>query len=288
MEDTLYENDKILIDKTAYGIRLPITVLSIPFTFDNIGGFKSYSSLLQLPYIRLFASQVQQNDIVLFNNPTETDKPLDKRELLLCRCVALPDDMIEMKQGSFFVNSKLYEPSPNSINEYWTQYKQVDELKSIAEDSDISIKDTRQAGDTVFLGLDKYNSFLLNEYLPDSLSLSLKADTTVNYQFSIPSKGKTIELNEQNIAIYGQVILQESINKDIRIERGKLVIEGVEQKSYTFQDDYYWLASDNNINSTDSYTLGFIPFSSVIGKVRSIWYNPGKELRTDRCFKQVK
>lgn len=197
METALVNGDRILIDKTAYGIRMPMTILSVPFTFDK------YSDMIELPYKRIFESNVKRNDIVLFNNPSDTLRPLDKRELLLSRCIALPGD-----------------------------------------------------------------SVLVEKSLPDSV----QADTTSNYKLLIPAKGKTIKLSAEAIAIYKQVILLEKGSK-AKITGNKLYILGEEQKYYTFTDNYYWLLSDNTLKSSDSRSLGFIPFRNIIGKARYIWYS---------------
>ncbi len=115
MESTLSENDKVLIDKTAYGIRLPVTVLDIPFTFDNIFGFKSYSSALQFPYKRLFGDEAGRNDVILLNHPLETQKPLDKRSLILSRIVGLPGDSIEIRGEDININGQGYLASPPQL-----------------------------------------------------------------------------------------------------------------------------------------------------------------------------
>ena len=204
METALVNGEKILIDKTAYGIRMPITILTVPFTFDK------YSDIIELPYKRIFESSVKRNDIVLFNNPSDSLKPLDKGELLLSRCVALPGDSVQVEKT-----------------------------------------------------------------LPDSVQATAIANTTSNYKFMVPAKGKTIKLNTEAITIYKQIILLEKGSK-AKVVDNKLYILGEEQKYYTFTDNYYWLLSDNTLKSSDSRSLGFIPFKNIIGKARFIWYSSAK------------
>jgi signal peptidase I len=71
MERTLLINDFLFVSKFSYGPRIPNTPLSIPFIHNYIPGTnrKSYSELIQLPYIRWFASPVQRGDVVVFNFP---------------------------------------------------------------------------------------------------------------------------------------------------------------------------------------------------------------------------
>ena len=71
MEKTLLINDFLFVSKFSYGPRIPNTPLSIPFVHNYIPGtsMKSYSTLIQLPYIRWFASPVKRSDVVVFNFP---------------------------------------------------------------------------------------------------------------------------------------------------------------------------------------------------------------------------
>jgi len=289
METTLYNGDKVLIDKTAYGIRLPITLLSIPFSFDNIFGIKSYTSAIQLPYTRFFEAPLGRNDIALFNNPAETEKPLDKRSLLISRCVALPGDTVEVENGLLLINKRKYVASPNTIEDYSIIYSDYKGLKNIITELEIPFRNYRQVSDTSFLRLNRYEAFMLSGSLPDSVKLiTSEIDSTLNYKFLIPFRRKNINLDEQNLVIYKQIIQNEQSGREIKIENGKLLIDGNVQEAYTFEDDYYWMLSDNTDNSMDSKSLGFIPFKNIIGKIRTIWYNPDENLRSNRCFSSVK
>jgi signal peptidase I len=71
MEKTLLINDFLFVSKFSYGPRIPNTPLSIPFIHNYIPGlgWKSYSTALELPYIRWFASPVKRGDVVVFNFP---------------------------------------------------------------------------------------------------------------------------------------------------------------------------------------------------------------------------
>jgi signal peptidase I len=71
MEKTLLINDFLFVSKFAYGPRIPNTPLSIPFIHNYIPGTKarSYTTALELPYIRWFASPVKRLDVVVFNFP---------------------------------------------------------------------------------------------------------------------------------------------------------------------------------------------------------------------------
>jgi len=71
MEKTLLINDFLFVSKFSYGPRLPNTPLSVPFVHNYIPGtrLRSYTTAVQLPYVRWFASPVKRGDVVVFNFP---------------------------------------------------------------------------------------------------------------------------------------------------------------------------------------------------------------------------
>ena len=72
-----------------------------------------------------------------------------------------------------------------------------------------------------------------------------------------------------------------------------MFINGIEQNSYTFKQDYFWLMGDNRSNSQDSRSWGFVPFDHVVGKPVFKWlsidYNAKgfNKIRWDRMFTTV-
>jgi signal peptidase I len=71
MEKSLLINDFLFVSKLSYGPRIPNTPLSIPFIHNYLPGSdrKSYSELVELPYIRWFSSPIKRGDVVVFNFP---------------------------------------------------------------------------------------------------------------------------------------------------------------------------------------------------------------------------
>jgi len=71
MERSLLINDFLFVSKFSYGPRIPNTPLSIPFVHNYIPGThsKSYTTAVELPYIRWFSSPVKRGDVVVFNFP---------------------------------------------------------------------------------------------------------------------------------------------------------------------------------------------------------------------------
>jgi signal peptidase I len=98
MKNTLNEGDYVFVNKLAYGARLPITPLSIPYT-------DIYLETLNLPYFRLPGyTSIQNNDIAVFNFPCDREKPIDHKQTYVKRCIAIPGDTLLIKNGIIFIN----------------------------------------------------------------------------------------------------------------------------------------------------------------------------------------
>lgn len=280
METALLRGDRVLVNKVSYGIRMPMTLLSIPFTFDTFLGFKSYSDLIQLGYHRLFSKMVDRNDVVLFNNPLESDKPLDKRSLYLSRCVAVAGDTIIVKGSDFYLNGIKSVSSPDLLQSFRFERSSKDTILAVVNSLKISPRDISMDSLSVYSTLSRYEVFLINQKLPDSLQLKLNVQEVLSYDLIIPASGMTITLTEFNRPLYNQIINDE-VGETVKIE---------DLKSYTFLYNYYWFLSDNADDAIDSRSLGFISERNIIGKASVIWYSSSDEdgSRWNRLFSCVK
>lgn len=123
MEGTLLVGDFLFVSKIHYGPRIPNTPLAFPFAHNTMPfskSTKSYSTAIELPYYRLPGFEnIERYDMVVFNYPAEkglkedpnNGRPVDKKENYIKRCVGLPGDVIEVRQGVLYVNGeKAFEP----------------------------------------------------------------------------------------------------------------------------------------------------------------------------------
>jgi signal peptidase I len=86
------------------------------------------------------------------------------------------------------------------------------------------------------------------------------------FPYTIPSKGYTIYFDEKNTDFYLPLIVQyEGIQAGNVLNT--LYINGLEAKSYTFTQNYYFLQGDNIEESIDSRAWGLIPEKALFGKV---------------------
>ncbi len=121
LEKTLLVGDYLFVSKVHYGARAPITAVSLPMVHDRIPftKAKSYSSELEFPYFRIPGFQdIKNNDIVVFSWPVDNYedigppptgymyKPIDKKSNYVKRCIGIPGDSIEIKNGFAYVNGK--------------------------------------------------------------------------------------------------------------------------------------------------------------------------------------
>ncbi len=286
METALLRGDRLLVNKTTYGIRLPVTVLSIPFTFDKFWGLKSYSDLIEFDYHRIFYDPVKRNDIVLFNNPLEMDKPLDKRSLTLSRCVATPGDTIRVEGNDLFINGKKYLPSPDLLISFRYKKEKQDSVASAMSLFNVPVRHARQDSTWGYVSLNRYEMYIINQKLSLSSQLEEDKDSEKSYSIIVPAKGMSLSLNSFNAKLYGTIISQEAKAKEnIKLENSQVQKDGISLKSYQFTEDYYWFISDNPDEALDSRALGFISEKYIIGKASSIWFSFGKEgFRWDRFF----
>lgn len=120
LERTLRIGDFLFVSKFHYGARTPMTTVAAPMVHDTLPvlGVRSYLNKPQLPYFRLPGfTKVDRNDIVVFSWPADTvrvffkredgvKKPIDKKSNYVKRCVGLPGDSLEVRDGYVFINGK--------------------------------------------------------------------------------------------------------------------------------------------------------------------------------------
>jgi len=131
LEKTLLVGDFLFVSKFHYGARPPMTAVALPMIHDSIPATpklsdsipflnkRSYTKWPQYPYFRLPALQhIERNDIVVFNWPVDTvyvfrdqvqrkdKKPIDKKSNYVKRCVGIPGDSLQIKDGFVYNNGK--------------------------------------------------------------------------------------------------------------------------------------------------------------------------------------
>jgi signal peptidase I len=349
MEKSMLIGDYLFVSKTSYGPKLPNTPLSFPFvhhTMPLTKTQKSYVEWIKNPYKRIAGfGKVKNNDVVVFNFP-EGDtvavnvpnqsyyqlvrdygrqrvwqeketfgeiiaRPVDKRENYIKRCVGIPGDVLEYKNGQLYVNGKEQQhfPGMQYDNIVTTDGSAIN--KRTLEQMQIAEADRHMYSNTQFLfpltqeNEQKMKAMKNVKSVQRTLVPIANWDKNIfpfsdKYQWNvdnfgpieIPKKGQTVKLTIDNLPMYQRIIDLYEAN-DLKIKDGVIYINGAVADSYTFKMDYYWMMGDNRHNSADSRYWGFVPEDHVVGKAVFIWLSMDKDqpfynkIRWSRLFSFV-
>lgn len=335
LEKTLLVGDYLFVSKFHYGARTPITSVALPMVHDTIplAKLKSYSSFPQIPYFRIPGFQdIKRNDIVVFNWPVDTlidirpgsmrgsvQKPIDKKSNYVKRCVGVPGDSLEVRDGYVYINGKQSKLPDRAKLQHGYQFATSQPLnpKYAIERYDITDIYPLNNEYTVFMAhmtKDAYEKFKNYPSLDTIVSVNKPKgvwDKDIfpydeNYPFNnsnfgpiyIPKKGVTVAINNQTLPLYKRIIetyegTEMGIENTITQSGTEVLLNGSPITEYTFKMDYYWLMGDNRDNSQDARSWGFVPYNHVVGKPVFIWLSLDanksgfNKIRWERMFTTV-
>lgn len=320
MENSLLVGDYLFVSKLNYGARTPKTILQLPLTHQTIWftNIPSYLDWIELPQYRLPGlSKVKRNDVVVFNYPYEFNYPVDLKTNYIKRCVAVSGDVLEIKNRNVYVNDKEMPLPPKAQFNYYIEFKpnRISNynftflLNKFGKNAEQDVTQVFPQGFVVSLEpsqakqakqLDFVQGISLDspdERKPVLYPFNKKFNwTPENYgPIWIPQKGARIEVNADNLILYGTVIEKYEHHKNVLIKDNKLFINGKEIKNYEFRQNYYFMMGDNRENSADSRYWGFVPEDHVVGKALFIWLSMDKyqtslikKIRWNRLFNIIK
>jgi signal peptidase I len=326
LEKSLLVGDFLFVSKFHYGARTPMTVIAAPMVHDSLPLMKakSYLKIPHLPYFRLPGfEKIKRNEIVVFNWPVDTvrffrdkanihiDKPIDKKSNYVKRCVGIPGDSLEIREGYIYINGERTVLPDRALPQYMHRVETDGQQLSAAALKRYNVTEGGFYGDYYMLNLTDENAGKLKSNpLVKSVTklLSPKGEYTEsvfphNSQYAwsidnygpiyIPEAGKTVELNTKSLPFYKRII-EVYENNNLTTSGDEIFINGKLATTYTFKQDYYWMMGDNRHNSEDARYWGYVPFDHVVGKPVFIWFSwdsngegIAQKIRWERVFTTV-
>ena len=276
MENSLFQGERILVNKWSYGLRLPL--------------------MSAFSYHRWRERPVQKRDIVVFNNPAGIQQPtIDRREIYISRCIGTPGDTL-LVDSLFSVSSPEAQFNPDKKRLYTYPASKENLITSLIRTLSITNDGLMGSDDSTHVrSFSRYEYYLLEQAIGDRNwipPLTEKQDKELK-PLIVPSKGKALRVYPWNITLLRNTLVMHE-GKQAEIKNDTLYIDGKPTQHCFFTKDYYWMASNNSVNLSDSRLFGFVPQDHMIGKASLIWFSKEKGTgildgyRWNRFFQSVK
>ena len=276
MENSLFQGERILVNKWSYGLRVPLMSL--------------------FSYHRWCERSVRQQDVVVFNNPAAIGQPtIDRREIYISRCIGTPGDTL-LVDSLFSVSSPeaQFNPDKKRLYSYPTTKEQL--ITSLMQTLSITNDGLMGSNDSTHVrSFSRYEYYLLEQAISDQnwiQPLTEKSEKELK-PLIVPGKGKALRVYPWNITLLRNTLVMHE-GKQAEIKNDTLYIDGKPTQHCFFTKDYYWMASNNSVNLSDSRLFGFVPQDHIIGKASLIWFSKEKGTgifdgyRWNRFFQSVK
>jgi len=229
------------------------------------------------------ASVLNHGDIIIYKSPVLIDPKFKDKENLCSRVIALPGEIINIRQSDVYVNDVKQEENYDRYFLYRISMQEETNFKDLLDNFMVDIVDS--------LNNNKACEFISTQYIADQIAdlpeiLNVrkiiceesKGDINIfPYQaytwnrdyfgpVIVPQEGITVIIDRKNIHLYKKIIDVYEDN-DLYIYGDNIYINNVITNQYTFKQNYYFVLNDNRYNKPDSRTFGFIPENYILGKV---------------------
>ena len=276
MENSLFQGERILVNKWSYGLRVPLMSL--------------------FSYHRWCERSVRQQDVVVFNNPAAIGQPtIDRREIYISRCIGTPGDTL-LVDSLFSVSSPEAQFNPDKKRLYSYPATKEQLITSLMQTLSITNDGLMGSNDSTHVrSFSRYEYYLLEQAISDQnwiQPLTEKSEKELK-PLIVPGKGKALRVYPWNITLLRNTLVMHE-GKQAEIKNDTLYIDGKPTQHCFFTKDYYWMASNNSVNLSDSRLFGFVPLDHIIGKASLIWFSKEKGTgifdgyRWNRFFQSVK
>lgn len=271
---------------------------------------KNFESEYELrQYINSLGRKIVKNDPGKYGEVIQ--RPVDRRDNYVKRCLALPGDTFEIRSNQVYINGKVAKNPENLQHNYHIITDGTLLNDRFFERLGISDEDKAQGGvgphyilpltakmaESV-KSLPIIKQFEMDEMMADSSNQVFPYSkycpwSRDNYgPLWIPKAGVTVDLTLENILLYERIITSYEGNT-LNVKDGTIFINEKPVKNYTFNLDYYFMIGDNRHKSADSRYWGFVPVDHIVGRPILIWLSLDKDksfpanIRWNRFFKMV-
>lgn len=212
-------------------------------------------------HLAMVGKPVGKGDIVLFNNPSprSLQTMVGNRELFISRCVGIPGDTLMLNEELLLTDEHVLSPDSKSLY----VYPHTAEDTVLLAMQQLGITGNQLVGymdERYIRSFSHYEYYLLEQKLAGKVSLLplYQKEVSKSHPFVIPAKGRSVKVYPWNVTLLCNTIMRHE-GKRASVKGDTLLVEDKPVSAYTFEKNYYWMASNNPINLCDSRLFGLVP-----------------------------
>mgnify|MGYP000311451861 CR=1 FL=1 len=217
--------------------------------------------------------------VVLFTSPLSRDSA--DAPLFISRCIGMPGDTIRVSMDGYTINGHKIPRSPRSLCSYFITLSAKETFLETLEKLDIPLRISGRKF-RLYAQPHGFRGISIEGGIARRINRHFIGEQMQEYMLIVPRKDRAYPLDAASLTACKEIIMRETDGK-ASFRDGKLYLDGRETNFFFFQQDYYWVLSDNTNEAVDSRHLGFIPADHIVGNAWLCWYSPDKQ----RIFKPV-
>jgi len=221
-----------------------------------------------------------RNEVILFISPLLQDTA--SSPLFLSRCIGLPGDTIQVSNDGYTVNGQFFPLSPHAVCQYQVDNFAAALFLQTLDKLGMKANELQNGERHISLTLTSFEEYTIREELPEDINRVFIKHPTTEYSLIVPRRPRPYRIDENCLIACKEAILSEE-KKQINFKENKLYIDGKETDFFFFDQDYYWVLSDNVNEGVDSRHLGCVPAKNILGTASFCWFSK----QAERFFKPV-